>query len=144
MITACGWRGPFMIELLRGADGTPWFMELNGRLWGSLALARRGGLEYPAWAVTQALDPAFQAPDITPAPGRVLRHLGRDLAHLAFVLRGPKSAFHRTGWPRFWPALTRVLRPGRRLDFYNTGPQDRWYFVHDAWAILAGLARRRR
>ena len=44
-----------MIELLRDRDGVAWFMELNGRTWGSLALARRLGLEYPAWAALDAL-----------------------------------------------------------------------------------------
>lgn len=66
-----GWRGPFMIELLRDADGTPWFMELNGRMWGSMALARAQGLEYPAWAAALAADPGFRPPRTTapPPPG---------------------------------------------------------------------------
>ena len=54
------WRGLFMIELLRDSQGTAWFMELNGRPWGSLALARRQGLEYPAWNVRSTLDPGWK------------------------------------------------------------------------------------
>ena len=55
-LTGLGWRGLFMLEFLRDRAGTPWFMELNGRAWGSLALARRRGFEYPAWTVRAALD----------------------------------------------------------------------------------------
>ena len=31
MLVAVGWQGMFMLEFLRAEDGTPWFMELNGR-----------------------------------------------------------------------------------------------------------------
>ena len=59
-LSAIGWRGMFMLEFLRDTDGKPWFMELNGRAWGSMALARRRGFEYPAWTVRAALEPAFE------------------------------------------------------------------------------------
>ena len=59
-LNAIGWRGMFMLEFLRDADGKPWFMELNGRAWGSMALARRRGFEYPAWTVQAALEPDFE------------------------------------------------------------------------------------
>lgn len=49
---ATGWLGIFMIEFLRDQSGIPWFVELNGRSWGSMALSRRQGLEYPAWIWT--------------------------------------------------------------------------------------------
>ncbi|MEO0369812.1 MAG: hypothetical protein AAF231_00005, partial [Pseudomonadota bacterium] len=105
-LNALNWRGAFMVELLRDADGTAWFMEINGRMWGSLALARRQGLEYPAWAVAQAQDASFEpnVPENAPNPG-VVRNLGREILHLAFVLRGPKSEFHRKGWPRFMQSV---------------------------------------
>jgi hypothetical protein len=138
-----GWRGPFMIELLRDSDGIPWFMELNGRMWGSLALARRQGLEYPAWSVAVASDPTFR-PVAPPAPKRpvVQRHLGRDLLHLAFVLRGPKSAFHRTGWPRFWRSAAGVFAPAGPRAFYNYDPAHGKYFIWDAlWTIRKTLKR---
>src|SRR4029077_8740219 len=90
MLGEAGWRGGFLGELLRAGEEW-WFMELNGRPWGSLALARRRGYEYPAWAATRALD--AQAP-LPPEPAYtddevLCRHLGRELVHLLFVLRGP-------------------------------------------------------
>lgn len=138
MIAAIGWRGPFMVEFLRDTAGTAWFMELNGRLWGSLALARRAGFEYPVWAVRQALDPAFEPPTITARPGLTARHLGRELLHLAHVIRGPKSAFHRQGWPGIWRTLGAVLRPAAPTGFYNHDPAYPTYFLRDAAATLAG------
>jgi len=51
MMARLEWEGLFMVELLGDEAGRAWFMELNGRAWGSMALARRMGLEYPAWAV---------------------------------------------------------------------------------------------
>ena len=66
-LSQIGWRGLFMLEFLRDGEGTPWFMELNGRAWGSLALARRRGFEYPAWTVRAALDGGF-APAVPMRP----------------------------------------------------------------------------
>src|SRR5437764_15014473 len=86
------WTGLFMLEFLRDTSGDAWLMELNGRPWGSLALARRRGLEYPAWAVAAALDPAFQPPVPDALPEIVCRHLGLEPVHLAFGARGPQSA----------------------------------------------------
>ncbi len=129
-----GWRGPFMVELLRDENGTPWFMELNGRMWGSLALARRLGLDYPAWALALHENPDFRpvVPVLPPDP-IVQRNLGREILHLLFVLRGPKSSFHRAGWPSFWTSLTGVLRPAHPSAFYNYDPKHPGFFLRDAW-----------
>lgn len=122
-LKTAGWRGAFMIELLRDPAGTAWFMELNGRMWGSLALARDQGFEYPAWAIAQALDRNFRPPSVTATPGAEARHLGRDLLHLLFVLRGPKDDFHRADWPRLGRSLADVLLPRRGLQAYNAHPE---------------------
>jgi len=113
-----GWRGLFMLEFLRDRDGTPWFMELNGRVWGSLALARRRGFEYPSWTVGAALDGGFAAAVPERPPELVCRHLGMELVHLAFVLRGPPSTA-LDEWPRFWPAMRDVVRVRRGERLYN-------------------------
>lgn len=137
------WRGPFMVELLRDKRGTRWFMELNGRMWGSMALARRQGLEYPSWAIQRVIDPDFTPPDIevsdTPM---VQRHLGREILHLLFVLRGPKSDFHKADWPRFWTSLRGVLAPARGAAFYNYDPAHKRYFLRDAWAVVKKAIKR--
>jgi biotin carboxylase len=113
-----GWRGLFMLEFLRDAEGTPWFMELNGRAWGSLALARRRGFEYPAWTVQAALDESFAPAVPAEPPDIVARHLGMELVHLAFVARGPESSALED-WPRVWPTIWELLHVRRGDRFYN-------------------------
>lgn len=141
MIAAIGWRGPFMVEFLRGTDGTAWFMEINGRMWGSMALARAQDLEYPAWAVAQVLEPDFAPPAVAPPTGPLTaRHLGRELLHLAFVARGPKDDFHRQDWPRLLPSLAAVLRPAHRA--YNTDPDFPGFAWREALHTVRGVLRR--
>lgn len=44
-----GWEGVAMLEFkLDEATGTPYLMEVNGRLWGSLQLAIDAGVDFPA------------------------------------------------------------------------------------------------
>lgn len=136
-LQSAGWRGPFMIELLRDADGTPWFMELNGRMWGSMALARGQGLEYPAWAVAATQSAGFTPPEITlPKTPLEARHLGRDLVHLLFVLRGPSTAFYRAGWPKLGKSLTAVLRRDKARRLYNHHPDFPGFAWRDALHTL--------
>lgn len=142
-ITSIGWRGPFMMEMLRDAEGTAWFMELNGRMWGSLALARRQGLEYPAWAVASTISPEFRPVVPKNTQGSAIqRHLGRDLLHLLFVLRGPKTDFHRKGWPRFWRSALGVFKPTHLRAFYNYDSGHRGYFIRDAFWTLRKVWRK--
>ena len=131
-----GWRGLFMIELLRDRAGKLWFMEFNGRTWGSMALARRSGLEYPAWAAQLALNPetTFAIPPRT-GEGLVCRHLGRELMHLVFVLKGSKSKAI-TEWPSFWKTLPEMLQCKRNHRWYNWSREDRGVFFSDVASTL--------
>jgi hypothetical protein len=131
-----GWRGLFMIELLRDTEGKVWFVELNGRPWGSMALARRQGLEYPAWHLRLAIDERSNAGNTAASvPGLVCRHLGRELMHLLFVLRGPRS--QALGhWPSFWKSLLDVMAIRRRDGIYNWRKSDPGVFVADVCYTL--------
>lgn len=134
-VQTSGWEGLFMIELLRDHVGRVWFVEFNGRAWGSMALARRQGLEYPSWQVDLAITGEA---DINAPTGKsesvVCKNLGREFMHLLFVLKGPKSSAIKP-WPSFLETLREVLcvRKGDALynwrrsdpkvlfsDFYNT------------------------
>lgn len=128
MIAAAGWHGLFMIELLRDTEGRPWFMELNGRTWGSMALATRRGYPYPSWAVRAARDPAFVPAEPEQVPHITARHLGRELVHLGFVLvRGDA--------PRLVTARDVLMwRRGDRWYNYRRGEQG--VFFADTWATL--------
>jgi hypothetical protein len=123
------WRGLFMIELLRDSQGTAWFMELNGRPWGSLALARRQGLEYPAWNARLALDSHWDLPS-SPflQPDLVCRDLGRELMYPLFVMKGPKSTAI-TQWPTVWKSLLDLLNFSGHQSFYNWRRDDKRVFV---------------
>jgi hypothetical protein len=135
-ISASGWRGLFMIELLRDHQGTPWFMELNGRAWGSMALSVGRGLAYPAWAVRAALSPDF-VPAEPADPGQlVARHLGREIVHLGAVMT-------RGGAPRL-ATLREVLTFRRRDRWYNWRPGQAGVFALDTWATVQTELRKRR
>jgi hypothetical protein len=132
LICNSGWRGLFMVELLRDAAGKPWFMELNGRTWGSMALARHRGYRYPSWAVRSALDTAFVPAEPPEPPDVTARHLGREVIHLGTVLA-------RGGAPRL--ATARAVLTVRRSDrWYNYRRGEAGVFVCDAWATVRSQA----
>lgn len=125
------WRGMFMIEMLAEGDGRNAFVEFNGRAWGSMALARRLGFEYPAWSAQLALDPDF-SPTMPAAPAKEIecRNLGRELMHLLFVLRGPRSRALQE-WPSAWKTVGNFFRGLGTSAFYNSRRGDRRVFLRD-------------
>jgi len=141
MLMSAGWEGLFMVELLESA-GRLWFMELNGRPWGSIALSRRLGFEYPAWALARALDPGAPLPPAPPPRELLCRNLGRELVHLLFVLRGPRSAVGE--WPGRAATVRDLLGPPYRGAWYNRDPSMGGLFWYDAWQTLAEQTWRRR
>jgi hypothetical protein len=136
LMAAANWRGLFMIELLRDRKGTSWFVELNGRTWGSMALSRRQGLEYPAWHAKLAIDPGSGVGMISQRPpGVVCRNLGREFIHLLFVLRGAKSKA-LVERPSLWKTLRDVLRVRRGDTFYNWRRDDAKVFFADSYYTI--------
>lgn len=137
------WNGLFMAEFLRDRDGRPWFMEVNGRAWGSMALARRRGLEYPTWAAQQSLGLPIEPALPTNAAYVRCRHAGREILHAAFVWRGPQSDAVAS-----WPGRGRTLR-----DLLTIQRHDRWYnwdrtqptvLIADTWQALDNQIRNRK
>jgi len=47
MLAAIDYEGVAMVEFRRRSDGELFFLEINGRLWGSLALALHCGVDFP-------------------------------------------------------------------------------------------------
>jgi hypothetical protein len=130
------WRGLFMIELLRDTANRIWFVEFNGRSWGSIALSRRLGFEYPAWAVNLALyqDARIDMPAPRLAPVRC-RNVGREFLHFLFVLRGPKSKA-MNDWPSFWRTCRELFHLRRGDCVYNWRRDDRRVFLSDFWCTV--------
>ncbi len=135
-IAASGLRGLFMVELLRDDKGQPWFMELNGRAWGSMALACRRGLAYPAWAVRAALDTGFVPAEPADVSQITARHLGREIVHLGAVLT-------HGGAPRLATVLG-VLTLRRDERWYNWRSDQASVFAADTWATVRSQLRRGR
>jgi hypothetical protein len=142
MLASVDWHGIFMVELLRDSAGTAWFMEVNGRTWGSMALARQRGLPYPAWAAQAATDPDWRPPQVPEAPHLLCRHAGRELVHLAAVLRGARGA-DRGRWPSRGATLAAMLKPRRGTRWYNLRRGEGRVFLRDTWDTVAAQLGRR-
>ena len=135
-IRKAGWRGLFMIELLRDDSGKVWFVELNGRPWGSMALCRRQGLEYPSWHAELAMDERSQAGVAAPTTRNIVcRHAGREFMHVLFVLKGAKSNA-LTEWPSFWKTVWDVLQFHRTDGIYNWRHDDPRVFIADVYSTI--------
>ena len=85
LLDSARWHGVAMIEYRMAPDGTPYLMEVNGRLWGSLQLAIYAGFDFPYLLYQVALDrrceqPSYQA-------GVRNRWLLGDLDHLLLSCR---------------------------------------------------------
>jgi hypothetical protein len=134
-LSAIGWEGMFMLEFLRDSNGKPWFMELNGRAWGSMALARRRGFEYPAWTVQAALEPDFEPTPPEQPPEILCRNLGLEIIHLMLVARGPQSDAPME-WPRLSRAIRDVCRVTRSDRLYNWNSSQPDVLVADTFGTL--------
>lgn len=135
MLSKANWWGMFMIELLRDESNKIWFMELNGRAWGSMALARRMGFEYPAWTLMQLFDPSFCPSPPAPRQFVTCRHLGREITHLLYVLRGPSSTAI-PGWPSLLSTIFSVIRIGKNDRWYNWRSDNKTLFLQDTYDTI--------
>ena len=142
LIRETGWRGLFMVELLCDRAGKHWFVEFNGRPWGSMALACSQKLNYPAWAANQALDCrlAITIPPLCDRP-ITCRNVGREFMHLLFVLRGPKTQALKE-WPSFWRTLFSLLHVRAEDSVYNWRRDDLAVFFRDVWYTLRSNLRK--
>jgi len=143
MLRNANWSGIFMIELLRDSSNKIWFMELNGRSWGSMALALRVGMKYPVWTIMQTLDPSFSPPATPLWESIVCRHLGREIVHVLMVLKGRESAALKVSKSRLKP-LFEVCRFNRQDRWYNYRPGNKLLFIEDTVktvldSVLSGL-----
>lgn len=142
MLIKIKWRGIFMVELIRDKFNQLWFMEMNGRPWGSMALARRGGYEYPLWSVLYALDINFRPESPNKYKAIVCRHLGREILHILMVLRGPQSSAVKD-WPSLGKTLSDVLRVKRNHSWYNWQKGEALFFIEDTYRTVFDTFRKK-
>ncbi|MEK6227684.1 MAG: ATP-grasp domain-containing protein [Chloroflexota bacterium] len=89
LLERLGWTGPALVEFKIGADG-PRLMEINGRVWGSLPLAVKSGVDFPAlWLdLYRSGPPPIGVPPKTEYRiGVRSRDLPTELAWIGAVLR---------------------------------------------------------
>jgi predicted ATP-grasp superfamily ATP-dependent carboligase len=109
ILNALRWHGVAMVEFRKRPDGTPVFLEVNGRFWNSLALAIYAGADFPRLLADLAQH-GDVAPSLDYQVGVQCRWLLGDARHLAAVLRGPPTTF--TGrFPSRWRTLLAVFTP---------------------------------
>ncbi len=118
LILASGYEGIVMVEYKKAfGNGEPVLMEINGRPWGSIALAIASGIDYPRYFVDWCLEGKLPPRGII-YKNIVCRRMVGELAHLDNVRRGKPR-----GWPlpypNFWTTLAKVAvpwYPGVRFD----------------------------
>ena len=109
LLTALKWHGVAMVEFKMDAQGQYWLMEINPRLWGSLALSIDAGVDFPVGLLQIARgqqppsQPAYKTPYYT-------RDLRTDVDWLKSNLRAdPQDPLLHTRSRTF--SFLELLRP---------------------------------
>ncbi len=98
LLQGLGYDGVAMVEFRVDESGHPFLMEINGRLWGSLALALHAGVDFPlamlraAMAKDPADIPATAEPPQYPYGLRCRNVFPGELHYLRSILGAPPSA----------------------------------------------------
>lgn len=123
------WHGPAMLEFRDDGVNPPWFIEMNGRFWGSLQLAVTAGADFPlAW-----LRVLLRESPGTPPPyrtGVTLRWLWGDVRRLAHLLSGPPPGYPEA-YPSVMQAMREILGPQPRGTRHETWDRE------DPWPVVA-------
>jgi hypothetical protein len=110
-----------MVEFKVRETTGPKLMELNGRIWGSLPLAVKSGMDFPAGLVDVclgALPAADEPPNTSYTPGVRSRDLGLEVMWIGSTLRRARR-YPFIPTPRRRDALAAALRllyPGDGFD----------------------------
>jgi predicted ATP-grasp superfamily ATP-dependent carboligase len=122
LLAALRWTGLAMVEFKVGAAG-PRLMEINGRVWGSLPLAVKSGMDFPARLAELYLDgpPPHPPTETRYAVGVRARNLELDMVWIASVLRG-KKRYPFLAMPsrrQGLAALLGLLNPAYKFDILS-------------------------
>ena len=125
LLSEMGWTGLAMVEFKVGNDG-PKLMEINGRIWGSLPLAVKSGMDFPARLADLYLGghvPANGRPATDYQVGVKSRNLELEVVWIGATLRG-RRRYAFLPVPRRRAAVTaaaRLLWPGDGFDILSAG-----------------------
>jgi predicted ATP-grasp superfamily ATP-dependent carboligase len=159
ILTALRWHGVAMVEFRVDAQGRHWLLEINPRLWGSLALAIDAGVDFPLglWLLAQARKPPEQ-------PSYRAYYYTRDLKNDLEWFKANFRADHTDSLlltRSIWSSVIETLRPlaGREswdhFDFHDlaltrmvlkeiVGEQARLLYRKTFGAIKSMLVRQHR
>jgi predicted ATP-grasp superfamily ATP-dependent carboligase len=136
------WHGAAMVEFRVRPDGTPVFLEVNGRFWNSLALAVYAGVDFPAMVAQLAADGDVPA-QTSYRLGVRCRWLLGDVRHLIEVWRGRPHGFPGA-FPDRWRTLLAVMTPVRGTFHDNFALDDPWPLLADAADVVVHRLGRKR
>ena len=122
MLQALKWHGVAMVEFRVTADGTPVFLEVNGRFWNSLPLAVYAGADFPA-RLAEMAEHGDVPRQLDYRSGVRCRWLLGDLRHLIEVMRGAPAGYPGT-FPSRLGTLARFLVPARHTLHDNFTCRD--------------------
>lgn len=134
LLAGIGYQGVAMVEFRQLPGKQPVFLEINGRLWGSLGLALLAGADFPRAMVEAHLAgrTLVEQPDLS----RVVRcrNLRLELDHIRSIFRS-----HRNG-DRHPPGRLRAVAS---LVFHAIAPRTRsdLFWTDDPWPGFATIRR---
>lgn len=137
LLAELGWTGLAMVEFKVGPGGAR-LMEMNPRVWGSLPLAVRCGVDFPTGLAQLALDgPPASVPPLLPSAypvGVRLHNLDLETVWILSVLIG------RRKYP-FLPTPPRGAAIGAALELIRPGAAFDVQSLSDPGPGLADIAR---
>lgn len=125
LLEEMSWTGLAMVEFKIGEDG-PRLMEINGRIWGSLPLAIKSGMDFPgrmADLFLQGPPPQHEPPATSYSVGVRSRNIGLEVVWVASVLRRHRR-YPFLHAPRRRGALVAAARLPRTSDGFDTLAAD--------------------
>jgi predicted ATP-grasp superfamily ATP-dependent carboligase len=142
LLAGIGWQGAAMVEYRYDpATGRYWLMEINGRFWGSLPLARHAGAQFAWETYARALGIEPQQPEPKLRHARYTIPETRRLFHV--FARRPKIAdrqYRATPWRDLASYIGDVLDPGMRYFVWDW--RDPMPFFADMAAVVRKIVRR--
>jgi hypothetical protein len=138
LLASIGWEGPAMVEYRYDMRADKyWLMEINGRFWGSLPLARHAGAEFAWESYARALGIATEQPEIRERHARYTIPETRRLLRVFFSARAiADRKFRSTPWRDLLSYFTDLIDPGMR--YYVWDMRDRGPF----WADMKNVLRK--
>jgi protein-tyrosine-phosphatase len=131
LLDALQWHGVAMVEYKVRPDGGFWLMEINPRLWGSLALAIDAGVNFPLGLLNLA-----QGQELTAQPSYKGNYFTRNLVRDIKWMKANSRADHSNPLLMTKPRLISLLEYLRPLI-----GRESWdhFDVRDLGVTIAGL-----